>query len=216
MENRDEMLKKLRAGNHVENNGRVLNGINLLRHKYIHLKSVFRALGDIVEQDFLVSVNFLQRAGYIHLRKIGGKVVANLTDENHSSLEGIVSGKGIRLLAGTIQDNAVEVPAGTLHKFRAGNFIENTGRVLMDIDLLGQGYVKLKLARQVYTELTEQQFLDSVNYLQMEGYIELRETESQNRTDLADADYLILEACIGERGYRLLWGKADDPLVGLG
>lgn len=216
MENRDELLKKFRAANHSENNGCVLNGINLLRHKYIGLKSVSRALDNMSEADFLVSTNFLQRAGYILLRKTGGKVEVGLTDENYSSLEGIVSSKGIRLLAGVVPDNAVEVPAGVLQKMRAGNFMESNGRVLMDIDLLGQGYVKLKLARQVYSELTEQQFLDSVNYLQMEGYIELREIESKERAGLADAEYTALEACIGERGYRLLWGKSDDSLVRLG
>lgn len=103
--------QKLRAGNFVANNGQVLRTINILRYKYNKLGGVQRAMHDagLSEDEFLDSVNFLSQEGYIHLRRIADHTDGNLADHDYLELEGKVTSKGIRLLAGGIDDNMVEV-----------------------------------------------------------------------------------------------------------
>lgn len=101
----------LRAGNFIRNNGMVLRTINILRTQYHKLVSVQGVLEDngLGEDEFLDSVNFLSKAGYIDLRTIAGKEAANLADYDYKGLEAQLTDKGIRLLAGGIKDNMIEV-----------------------------------------------------------------------------------------------------------
>lgn len=102
---------KLRAGNFVHNNGRVLRIINILRIKYNKLTGVQRVLTDdgITEGEFLDSINFLADEGYIHLRDIASKADAALSDFDFARLEARLTSKGVRLLAGEMKDGMVEV-----------------------------------------------------------------------------------------------------------
>jgi len=106
---KEEMLKKMRTGNFIENNGAVLRAINILRQNYIALKSVRNALRDVTEQEFLDSVNFLFKAGYIELQHIGTETPARLSGTDYKLLEATLSEKGIRLSGGEIQDKLVDV-----------------------------------------------------------------------------------------------------------
>lgn len=63
----------------------------------------------IAEDEFLDSVNFLAEEGYIHLRRISNKEPAALADTDYTALEAKLTGKGIRLLAGGIEDDMIEV-----------------------------------------------------------------------------------------------------------
>lgn len=93
------------------NNGKVMRRINLLRYDFVDLQSVQR----VVEQDgirsneFLDCVNYLSEAGYIELRRIGSHKAARLADSDYMTLEAKVSANGIRLLAGGLNDELVEV-----------------------------------------------------------------------------------------------------------
>jgi hypothetical protein len=108
--NKEEMLKKLRAGDFIENNGTVIRAVNLLRHQYIELKSVYRAItNEMTEQAFLDCINYLSQEGYIILRAISDDKPAQLADYNYTLLEALVSSKGIRLLGGIIHDEMVDV-----------------------------------------------------------------------------------------------------------
>ena len=64
--------QRLRAGNFVSNNGRVLRTINILRHQYNKLSGIQNVLEEdgVTEDEFLDSVNFLALEGYIHLREV--------------------------------------------------------------------------------------------------------------------------------------------------
>lgn len=101
----------LRAGNFIRNNGKVLRTVNILRFKYNKLSGVQNVLEDdgIAEDEFLDSVNFLAEEGYIHLRRISSKEEASLADSDYTALETKLAGKGIRLLAGGIKDEMIEV-----------------------------------------------------------------------------------------------------------
>lgn len=104
----EELLKKLRAGNFVENNGKVLQDINILRHDYIALKSVWQVNRAVMsEQQFLDCIHFLSREGYIELQLMGTERVVKLAHHDYKTLEAIVTGKGIRLLGGELSDRMV-------------------------------------------------------------------------------------------------------------
>lgn len=111
MDNREDIKKKIRAGNFIENTGRVLRTINILRHEYNKLTGIQYALPDIAEDEFLDAVNYLHEEGYIHLRDVETKAAAvtGLADKDYRDLESKLTGKGIRLLAGGINDPLVRV-----------------------------------------------------------------------------------------------------------
>ena len=86
--------RALRAGSFVHNNGKVLRTVNILRLKYNKLTGV---------------QSVLEEEGYIHLRRISNKEPAALADTDYTALEAKLTGKGIRLLAGGIEDDMIEV-----------------------------------------------------------------------------------------------------------
>ncbi len=103
--------RKLNAGNFIRNNGLVLRTINILRYEYNKLRGIQNVLEEqgVSQDEFLDSVNFLSEEEYIHLRAISTKDKANLADCNFEALEAKLTAKGIRLLAGGIDDNMIEV-----------------------------------------------------------------------------------------------------------
>lgn len=105
---KQDMLRRMRAGKFIDNNGQVLRTINILRHKYERLQDVKYAL-EISESDYLDSINFLSEAGYIHLRDVGSKQTATIADSDYDQLEAKLTEKGIRLLGGEIHDQMVKV-----------------------------------------------------------------------------------------------------------
>ena len=111
MSNRDDVAKKIRAGNFIEITGRVLRTINILRYEYNKLTGIRYALDDMEEDEYLDAVNYLHEEGYIHLRDIETKEVAvtGLADKDYRQLEAKLNGKGIRLLAGGITDPTIKV-----------------------------------------------------------------------------------------------------------
>lgn len=107
MDNRDKMMRRMRAGKCIETNGRVLRAINLLRHKYERLTDVHYALYDVDERSYLDSINYLTEAGYIKLRRIDSHTPATIEDEEWTELEAKLTDKGIQLLGGQIADKMV-------------------------------------------------------------------------------------------------------------
>lgn len=106
---KNEVIKKIRAARFVKNNGAVIRAINLLRYKYERLAEVKYALDDIDDSDYLDSVNYLTESGYISLRHIKNKQPADIADVDYTDLEAKLTASGIKLLAGNIYDDMVEV-----------------------------------------------------------------------------------------------------------
>ncbi len=67
------------------------------------------ALSEIDAGGVRDSVNYLQLEGYIDLRLIGSKEAAQLADADLNALEGRVSGRGIKLMSGSLRDEDVIV-----------------------------------------------------------------------------------------------------------
>lgn len=104
-----DAIKRMRQGQFVANNGRVLRIINLLRHKYERLQDVKYAIPDVPEDRFLDSINFLDAAGYIKLRHVTTREELHLEDaDDYTDLEAKVTATGIRLLGGEIHDRMVD------------------------------------------------------------------------------------------------------------
>ena len=108
---KETLLKKASSASFKQANGQVLRTINILREKYNKLEVVQSVLTDsgIDLGSFVDSVNFLSMEGYIQLRTIDGKIEADIADNSYKDLEAKVTGKGVRLLAGNISDEMIEV-----------------------------------------------------------------------------------------------------------
>lgn len=104
--NPDTILKKTRAANFMDNNGKVLRGINMLRTGYNKLSSIRTALGFDTD-DFADSVNYLTESGYIRIRHCDTRKDAELADYPMDEIEGKLTAKGIQLLAGVLSDPCI-------------------------------------------------------------------------------------------------------------
>ena len=106
--NPETMLKKARAAKFIENNGKVLRGINMLRIDYNKLSTIRKVL-EFDTDEFADSVNYLIEEGYIKIRHCDTKKDIELADYPMDEIEGKLTAKGIRLLAGTIADDCITV-----------------------------------------------------------------------------------------------------------
>lgn len=102
------MMKKARAANFIENNGKVLRGINMIRIDFNKLSSIRTALG-IDDDEFADSVNYLIEANFIRIRHCDTHKPVELADYGMDEIEGKLTQKGIQLLAGAIEDPCITV-----------------------------------------------------------------------------------------------------------
>ena len=105
---KETLNKRISAGNFVENNGSVLRAVNILKTKFNRLKDIKYAL-NIEKNEIENSINYLHEAGYLHLRNTESKQPSSLADDDFDVLEGKLTAKGIRLLAGVITDECDEI-----------------------------------------------------------------------------------------------------------
>ena len=197
-------MQRIKAGNFARNNGQVLQAVNILRIKFNKLAGIERVLksSGMAPDEFLESVNFLAEEGYIHLRYISTK-------------EAATTRKGIRLRAGGIDDDMVEVSSSDKSLLRAGNFVQNNGGVLRPLNILSHKYNRLGNLQSLLAGegVAEDEFLDSVNFLASEGYIHLRLISTREPALLADHEYTELEGKLTSRGKRLLKGGIEDNMI---
>ena len=106
--NPETIMKKARAANFIENNGKVLRGINMLRTDFNKLSSIRSAL-NFDNDDFADSVNYLIESEYIRIRHIDTKKLVELADYPMDEIEGKLTAKGIQLLAGAVSDPCINV-----------------------------------------------------------------------------------------------------------
>lgn len=101
-----------------------------------------------------------------------------------------------------------------LAKMRSDEFVNNNGIVLRAINIGHTKYNKLaKLCSALAAEIDRADFTDSVNYLSLEGYIDLRRCGDKVHTSLADDELDDIEAKVSAKGIRLLSGKVTDSCV---
>ena len=104
-----------------------------------------------------------------------------------------------------------------MKRIRADAFPANNGSVLTCINLLNRsGFSPLEQVRVGVKNwgVEKPEFLDSIHFLKLAGYIETRTIEGRiSGEDLADYDYDELEARASEKGIRLMQGSLTDECV---
>lgn len=109
---RNETLQRVRNQEFVRNNGKVMRAFNILSVGFCRLTDARVAADefDISVNDFLYSVNFLVKAGYLQLRTIKEhQPVTVLGDAQWTALEGQWTESGTRLGMGFVTDDLVEM-----------------------------------------------------------------------------------------------------------
>lgn len=77
MNEKEMLMKQLRANAFPHNNGKVMQAINIIRHSYNRLTDVQQAaqIWGVSQDDFLDCINYLAMAKYIQLRTIADKIL---------------------------------------------------------------------------------------------------------------------------------------------
>lgn len=112
MQDRNDVVARVRNREFVSNNGKVMRAFNILSVGFCRLTDARIAADeyDMSIDDFLISVNFLVKAGYLELRRIKDHLpVKVLGDAEWTALEGQWTNAGDRLGAGDITDRMVEM-----------------------------------------------------------------------------------------------------------
>ena len=104
-----------------------------------------------------------------------------------------------------------------MRRIRADAFPSNNGSVLTCINLLNRsGFSPLERVRVGVKNwgVEKSEFLDSVHFLIVAGYIETRTIDGHvPGADFADYDYAELEVRASEKGIRLMQGSLSDECV---
>lgn len=100
-----------------------------------------------------------------------------------------------------------------MQKIKARNFVKNNGQVLRTINILRVGYEKLSDVKYALGDVSEHDFLSSVNYLFLSEYILLRKIKTKEFADIADVPYEEFEAKLSQKGIKLLDGTISDNSV---
>lgn len=97
---------------------------------------------------------------------------------------------------------------------KQARFRNNNAEVLRALNLLRIRYERLQDVKLAMPNLTEQEFLDSINYLQEVGYITLRNIRNKADALLADSDWEALEGKLSHKGIKILSGDLHDNSIG--
>lgn len=103
-----EINENIRRGRFFKNNGKILKLINVLRSDYSSLEDLKYVIGDIKINEYIDSVNYLTEIEYIRLRNKHTKKESTLADDRLEDLEAKLTAKGIKFLAGKLDDDCVE------------------------------------------------------------------------------------------------------------
>lgn len=107
-------------------------------------------------------------------------------------------------------------------RMRAGRFRENNGVALNAINMVNspERYAPLHDVSILLTDtgtgsaMSDDEVAKSVNFLQMAGYIILRDIATKTQVELADTEMRRAEAKVSEKGVRLLsFSMKDDEVV---
>lgn len=109
MDSKNELKRRIEAGEFADNNGRIIRTINVLKGKWIKLSVAQSALSEIDEGDFEQSLIYLERAEYIKVRNIATKRCVEVDSADYDACEVTLTKRGIDLALYYINDPAVKV-----------------------------------------------------------------------------------------------------------
>lgn len=101
-------------------------------------------------------------------------------------------------------------------QLRKNKFIKNNGAVIRAINLLRTDYVNLvDVTAALEPQITENEALDSLNYLLEGGYVRLVKIRSEQAVDCIGDDYTQLAGKLTAKGIQLVNGAIEDPCIDL-
>ena len=104
-----EINENIKRARFVKNNGRILRAINMLRTQFVSLSDLYLGISsDVRENEYTDSINYLTEIEFIKIRHKATKAETSLADDMLSDLEAKLTAKGIKFLAGKINDECVE------------------------------------------------------------------------------------------------------------
>lgn len=104
-----EINENIKRARFVKNNGRILRAINMLRTQFVSLSDLYLGISnDVKENEYTDSINYLTEIEFIKIRHKETKAETSLADDMLSDLEAKLTAKGIKFLAGKINDECVE------------------------------------------------------------------------------------------------------------
>ncbi|MDL2217396.1 hypothetical protein LJC27_01910 [Christensenellaceae bacterium OttesenSCG-928-M15] len=112
---RDDRLEKQRlkqqieASRFAENNGAVVRVINILAGNWIRMASIQSALPEMDMGDFLESITYLQKAGYIEIMYNSAQQLIEADKADPKKCDVAFTAKGMSLAKYAISDPAVLV-----------------------------------------------------------------------------------------------------------
>lgn len=107
---REQLLYEMENKQFAENNGKIIRVINMLSPAYASLKRLKECIfEDISEREYLDSISFLSKEGYLDLRRIEGEEPCSLANVDYKEIEVCLSGKGIRFIHSKKPDECIEM-----------------------------------------------------------------------------------------------------------
>lgn len=95
----------------------------------------------------------------------------------------------------------------------AGNFAINNGKVIRNINVLMGKWVKLESVADTLYGLSSSEIQESLQYLQLANYIDIRDCQTRKEIDVSEADYRNSETRLSEKGIRLAKYLITDEAV---
>ena len=102
-----------------------------------------------------------------------------------------------------------------MRDMKQARFRNNNAAVLRALNLLRIRYERLTEVKYALPDISEQEFLDCVNYLSEAGYVLLRRIRTKEKALLADWDYTELEGKLSHKGIKILSGDEMDNSIGV-
>lgn len=100
-------------------------------------------------------------------------------------------------------------------RIRQKKFFHNNGIVLKGMYMLPGKYVQLSELRYAFCEATmsEQELIESLNYLSESGCINMRNIHSEKDTTLADCEFNDIEAKVSAFGIKIVTCVRTDECI---
>ena len=105
----EQIRQKIENGNFIENNGRILQMLNVLSGEFKKLTELKYVLSDMEEYEIVKSIDYLYESGYIKLRNFETKQSAELSDTSFNLLAAKLTNTGIQVLVGKKSDACINL-----------------------------------------------------------------------------------------------------------
>lgn len=107
--NESKQKQLIEKGNFKDNNGAIMRLFNMAAYKFYKIKEIMYALPYISKEDVLKGMDYLSGEGYVIVRNILTREVADISDNSYDELEAKLSTKGMKLLECAITDPLVDL-----------------------------------------------------------------------------------------------------------